>query len=154
MTNRGGIVIEEDSARLGEAWYRGPVILSWTEALASARRENHGRNVVFHEFAHQLDMLNGRFVDGTPPMESTKQLRRWTETMKQEYERLVADCEHGRPTVFDYYGATSIVEFFAVATEAFFERSSAMQARHPALYETFQEFYRQDPRTYEERHAS
>jgi Mlc titration factor MtfA (ptsG expression regulator) len=151
---RGGLVIEEDSERLGEAWYRGPVIVTWTEALASARRENDGRNIVFHEFAHQLDMLNGRHVDGTPPMESHVQLRRWTETMNRHYRQLVEDCRQGRRTILDCYGAVSIVEFFAVATETFFERPTAMQTHLPPLYDVFREFYRQDPAAREQPNSS
>lgn len=144
-TVRGGVVVEEDSPRLGEAWYRGPVILTWSEALAGAQRRNHGRNVVFHEFAHQLDMLNGRWVDGMPPLKSNDQLQRWTETLEQHYRRLVENCEHGRHTTLDCYGAVSIVEFFAVATEAFFEKPAAVQQHLSSLYDLFREYYGQDP---------
>lgn len=143
--NAGGIVLEGDSSRLGEAWYRGPVILSWNDVLAGGRQTNHGRNVVFHEFAHQLDMLNGRTVDGTPPLETVDEARRWTTVMNQHYRQLVEDCEVGRETVLDCYGATSLSEFFAVATESFFERPIPLLERHPALYGIIHDFYRQEP---------
>jgi hypothetical protein len=145
-------VIEGDSARAGEAWYRGPVVLGWSDALAGARERNPGRNLVFHEFAHQLDMLNGRAVDGTPPMQSAAQFRRWNEVVPSHYRQLLDDCQRGHRTLLDCYGATNIGEFFAVATEAFFEQSSALQQRHPALYEVFREYYGQDPAARGEKH--
>jgi Mlc titration factor MtfA (ptsG expression regulator) len=141
----GGLVLEGDSHREGEAWYRGPVILSWPDALAGARHQAHGDNLVLHEFAHQLDMQNGQTVDGTPPLESAAQYRRWHEVLTWEYERLISDCENGRPSVLDCYGATSVAEFFAVATERFFERPTILAERHPALYEILRDYYRQDP---------
>ncbi len=145
----GGIVLENDSARSGEAWYRGPVVLSWDDVLAGARRERLGRNVVFHEFAHQLDMLNGQVADGTPPLETREQFARWTEVTGAQYRQLVDRCHHGHRTLIDCYGATSPSEFFAVATETFFERPLAMSELHPALFDLFREFYRQDPRRFE-----
>jgi Mlc titration factor MtfA (ptsG expression regulator) len=140
-----GVILEGESARLGEAWYRGPVILSWSDVLAGARQERHGRNVVFHEFAHQLDMLNGRVTDGTPPMESAEQLQRWNHVMAESYKHLVDACRNGDETLFDCYGATNLSEFFAVATEYFFERPLPFRERRPQLYEVLLDFYRQDP---------
>lgn len=144
-TNRGGVIVEGSSARLGEAWYRGPVILSWSDVAECGRGMSGGRNVVAHEFAHQLDMLNGRQTDGVPPLESPEQLRRWNDVMACEYEQLVRACRLGEPTVLDYYGATSRVEFFAVATESFFEAPGALRTYNPELYAVLREFYRQDP---------
>ena len=141
---RDGVVHEGEEVRLGEAWYRGPVILAWDEVLAGGRRESPGRNVVLHEFAHQLDMED-RSVDGTPPLENPEQYRRWHEVMTLEYSRLVREAERGQVTLLDQYGAVSEIEFFAVATECFFERAIALQQRHPQLYRTLQMFYRQDP---------
>ena len=141
----GGLVVEGDSNRGGEAWYRGPVILSWDDTLAGARRRTPGHNLVLHEFAHQLDMQNGRVADGIPPMESVEQYRRWKEVMDTEYERLVFECNHGYRTLLDCYGATNIAEFFAVATECFFELPQRMAARHPDLYDILRKYYRQDP---------
>jgi Mlc titration factor MtfA (ptsG expression regulator) len=142
---KGSVILEGDSSREGEAWYRGPVILSWADALAGARHETDGDNLALHEFAHQLDMQNGRVIDGTPPLESADQYHRWQEIMNAEYKRLIRDCRRGRPTLLDCYGATSIGEFFAVATECFFEKSGRLSERHPRLYEILSSYYRQDP---------
>ena len=143
--DRVGIETEDRSTRLGEAWYRGPVILSWEDALASGRNESDGHNVVLHEFAHQLDMINDQSVDGTPPLATPELYERWTELIHEEFQQLKRDCRRGEWTVLDCYGTTNIGEFFAVATESFFESSIAMQERHPQLYALFCEFYRQDP---------
>lgn len=143
--NRAGVVIERDSAREGEAWYRGPVILSWQDVLAGGRSPNDGVNIVFHEFAHQLDMSNGRIANGVPPMGSSEQFRRWTKVMQSEHRRLIHDCENGDRPLFDCYGASNMSEFFAVVTEVFLQLPKAMQSKHPELYELFREFYQQDP---------
>jgi len=126
--------------RLGEAWYRGPVILAWDSVLAAG---HDGQNVVLHEFAHQLDFLDG-YADGTPPLSSREAYRQWHEVMTAEYERLVCESAHGRARVLDAYGATNPAEFFAVATEAFFETPVPLRQRHPALYEVLRDYYRQD----------
>jgi MtfA peptidase len=144
VEQRGGIVIEGMSWRLGEAWYGGPVILSWPHVLEGGRTPDNGTNVVFHEFAHVLDMLDQDF-DGTPPLQNAEQYRTWQQVMTAEYEELVRQSERGRPTLLDEYGSTSEAEFFAVATECFFEQPRQMAARHPRLYELLGDFYRQDP---------
>lgn len=144
-----GIVDEDGTGRLGEAWYRGPVILSWEDAQAQARDPDRGRNVVLHEFAHQLDMLDGA-IDGTPPLDSDAQARRWREVMTAEYRRLQVALEQGRPTFLDEYGAENETEFFAVATECFFCLPRRLQHRRPRLYETLRDFYRQDPARWSE----
>lgn len=140
----GGIVIETASARLGEAWHGGPVILSWPDVLHGGQIPDDGENVVLHEFAHVLDMHDAD-ADGTPPLESGEQYRTWDEVMSAEYARLVRRAEHGRPTLLNHYGATSEAEFFAVATECFFEEPRDLQIEHPRLYEVLKAFYRQDP---------
>src|SRR5690606_38545744 len=101
-------------------------------------------NVVYHEFAHKLDMLDGA-IDGVPPMASKQQYRRWNEICGREYERLRVLSEQGIQTLLDPYGATSVGEFFAVATEAFFDQGQLMEQMHPELYAVLAEFYRQDP---------
>jgi Mlc titration factor MtfA (ptsG expression regulator) len=137
-------VLEGESDRLGEAHYRGPVILSWDEVLHDARHPGAGRNLVFHEFAHQLDMLDGA-VDGTPPLRDRDQYRRWHKVMTAEYRRLVTEAEEGRPTLLDEYGTTNQGEFFAVATECFFDQPAAMARLHPRLYALLRDYFRQDP---------
>jgi len=149
----GVILLEGQSAREGEAWYRGPVILSWPEALAGGRREAYGHNLVLHEFAHQLDMQCGGEINGTPSLTTAEAARRWRDVMTTEYRRLVRSCQSGRPTLLDCYGTKDEAEFFAVATECFFERSFAMRQRHPQLYELLSTFYRQDPAAWGQRQS-
>ena len=146
MQHRGGVVIEGRSWRLGEAWHGGPVILSWPRVLEGGRVPDDGENVVFHEFAHVLDMRDGG-VDGTPPLDSAGHYHTWAEVMSAEYERLVRHVERGHPTLLDPYGATSAAEFFAVATECFFEQPAELETRHAELYAVLKTYYRQDPAT-------
>jgi Mlc titration factor MtfA (ptsG expression regulator) len=132
------------SARLGEAHYRGPVVLSWAEVLSDSRSPASGHNLVFHEFAHQLDFLDG-VIDGTPPLKDQAQARRWHDVMTSEYQRLIQESASGKATVLDHYGATNEAEFFAVATECFFDQPVALKQRHAQLYELLREYYLQDP---------
>lgn len=139
-----GVVHHEGYDMLGEAWKQGTVILAWDAVLDGGRDSHDGRNVVLHEFTHQIDYLDG-FADGTPPMPDADHSNRWHHVLQTEYDRLVRESEHGHPKVLDSYGATNPAEFFAVATEAFFESSIQVQKRHPELYEVMKDFYRQDP---------
>jgi Mlc titration factor MtfA (ptsG expression regulator) len=129
---------------LGQAWYRGPVLLAWDEALRDGRHDREGRNVVHHEFAHQLDFL-GEWPDRSGRPWSRSRLQRWRRVMREEYEALVEASEQGRATLLDQYGATAPTEFFAVATECFFSRPEALEGRHPRLYEVLRDYYGQDP---------
>jgi MtfA peptidase len=139
-----GWSIAGESARLGEAWYRGPVILSWADVRRDSRHPGRGRNLVWHEFAHQIDMLD-RSNNGTPPLADREQRRRWHDVMTAEYEQLVADARQGRATLLDTYGAESEAEFFAVASECFFDLPVELRQEHPGLYKLLAEYYRQDP---------
>lgn len=136
-------VVRLDVGILGQAWHGGTVILAWDSVLAGGRNARDGQNVVLHEFAHQLDYLDG-VADGTPPLRDLAQYRRWHEVMTAEYNQLVSEAEHGNPKVLDAYGATNPAEFFAVATECFFEKPVKMRARHPQLYEVLKDYYCQD----------
>ncbi|MEZ6065068.1 MAG: zinc-dependent peptidase [Planctomycetaceae bacterium] len=140
-----GVVTTTREAWLGEAWYRGPVILSWEDVLLDVRPERRGCNVAVHEFAHQLDMLNGRFVDGIPPLPDTLPLEQWEAVMGAEYRRLVRRCRRGQRGLIDCYGSQNAAEFFAVVTESFFESPLALRADAPELYTTLRQFYRLDP---------
>ena len=140
----GGATVEEESDRLGEAHYRGPVILSWAEIRENAIAPGYGQSLVFHEFAHQLDMLNGA-IDGTPNLATAELAQRWAQTMDKEFRRLQDAERRGRETLLDPYGASDPAEFFAVVTECFFDAPRAMQREHPALYQLFRDYYRQDP---------
>jgi Mlc titration factor MtfA (ptsG expression regulator) len=145
-----GVVLETEIEHEGEAHRRGPVILSWQDVLADCRNPQKGKNLVFHEFAHQLDMLDGA-ADGVPPLASREQARRWRKVMAAEYRRLVAASQQGRATLLDQYGATNEAEFFAVATECFFNLPIALSRQHPRLYESLRDYYRQDPARWCER---
>ena len=129
---------------LGEAHHRGPVLLVWDEVKRETRDPEHGHNVVFHEFAHKLDMLDGS-ADGTPLLPTPEEYQRWSEVCSKEYLELCERVEHGRPTFFDSYAATDEAEFFAVVTETFFCKPENMKHQHPKLYQVLQDFYRQDP---------
>ena len=140
----GGLVLVEDRENLGETINRGPVKLSWSDVLKENSELGDGNNLVFHEFAHQLDMLDGE-VNGTPLLRDRKFARRWQKVMTAEYEQLIRASERGRATLLDDYGATSPGEFFAVATECFFDRPVEMSERHPKLYELLRDYFQQDP---------
>lgn len=143
-----GIVTESGQERLGEAVWQGPVILSWADVLAGGRGESSADNLVLHEFAHQLDMMNGRLVDGIPPLESQAELSRWKSVMQRAYEQLIDDCSARRRTVIDCYGASSDVEFFAVTTEAFFQNSRALRQHHADVYALLHDHFQLDPATW------
>jgi Mlc titration factor MtfA (ptsG expression regulator) len=132
--------MSEGSLRLGEAHFRGPVVLSWSDSWAHATQPL-GRNVVLHEFAHRLDMLDG-LVDGTPPLPPTIPLERWIGTMTDEYESLRGLLASGGAVPLDPYAATNPGEFFAVSTEAYFERPFALQTLRPELYGLLHDYYR------------
>jgi MtfA peptidase len=140
----GPMVLEGESARLGESWTSGVVVLSWNDIKAGASDIHDGQNLVLHEFAHQLDREDGA-INGTPLLEQKSQYLAWARVLSAEYERLQRDSRAGRSTVLDDYGATDPAEFFAVATECFFEKPRVLKKRHPALYEELKTFYRQDP---------
>jgi Mlc titration factor MtfA (ptsG expression regulator) len=137
-------VVREGIGRHGEAWRGGPVVLAWDEVRAGGQNHRDGRNVVLHEFAHQLDFLDG-LIDGTPPLRDAEQYREWQRVMTAEFDRLRADVGRGRATVLDAYGATDPAEFFAVATECFFEKPRQLQERHPEVYGALRGYYCQDP---------
>jgi Mlc titration factor MtfA (ptsG expression regulator) len=139
-----GTSIVGESARLGEAWYRGPVILSWEEIESDAANPGDGSNLVWHEFAHQVDMLD-RSINGTPPLATRAERLRWSEVMTTEFEQLRRDARRRRATLLDTYGADSEAEFFAVSSECFFDCPLELRDAHPRLYELLRDFYRQDP---------
>ena len=133
-----GIVHEGTQHRSGEAWQRGPVILSWKDAKHSGERDGH--NVVIHEFVHKLDMLNGR-ANGFPPLQPDMNPNRWTEVMTRDFE----DFQNHRRSGLDRYGATNPAEFFAVLSEVFFETPQNLIDAYPEIYELMVKFFRQTP---------
>jgi Mlc titration factor MtfA (ptsG expression regulator) len=138
------MVAEGPVALLGEAHLRGPVVLAWDRVLRDGKRPNDGHNLVCHEFAHKLDMLDGS-ADGTPPLQDRDAMRRWAKACEEAFLKLREQTAHGKPHELDAYGATNEAEFFAVATEHFFDRPRALHEHLPALYEVLAGFYRQDP---------
>ena len=124
----------------GQAHYRGPVVLSWSAARRGARFPAGGTNVVYHEFAHQLDMLDG-VTDGTPPLDDEAARRRWVDVCTAAYDTVRAE---GSPVLRRYAG-TNPAEFFAVATEVFFNRPLELCEHEPALFRELRSFYKQDP---------
>ena len=140
----GTPLVAEGSPTMGEAWHRGPIVLAWDHVLAGGQNADQGRNVVLHEFAHHLDDLDGA-MDGVPPLGSHGDYQRWSEVTQREFERLRLAADRNVATLLDHYGAASRPEFFAVATECFFEQPGAMRQQHRELYDLLRKFYRQDP---------
>jgi Mlc titration factor MtfA (ptsG expression regulator) len=144
QTGDDGVVHEWDDELAGESWPGGPVVLSW-EALEDAGSvAEGGANVVIHEFAHKLDMLAGD-ADGVPPLPSREARERWIEVFDAAFDRFCNEVDAGKKTFLDPYAAEHEAEFFAVASEAFFESPNALKRDFAPLYELFMGFYKQDP---------
>ena len=143
-TGEDGVVHEWSDELAGESWPGGPVVLSW-EALDDAGSVAEGGvNVVIHEFAHKLDMRAGE-ADGVPPLPTREAHDRWVAVFDAEFDRFCAEVEAGGETFLDPSAAEHEAEFFAVASEAFFESPNALKREYAGLYELFRDFYRQDP---------
>jgi len=142
-----GVVHEYDDEVLGEAWEGGPVLLSWFEDEAP-----EGVNVVIHEFAHKLDMENGG-VDGLPRLRPGMSAQAWAEAFEPAYEQFCAQVDADEETLLDPYGAEHPGEFFAVATETFFEAPALLQEAFPEVYRQLGRYYRLDPAAGEGRWA-
>jgi Mlc titration factor MtfA (ptsG expression regulator) len=145
--DEAGVVTETRQDLLGESWGDGRVVLSWEHVRRADHAPEGTHNVVLHEFAHQLDSESGS-TNGAPYLGSPERYRSWSETLSRDFQALRQDAYWGYRDVLDPYGATSPAEFFAVATEAFFELPHALAARHPDLYAEFQLYYRVDPRAW------
>jgi Mlc titration factor MtfA (ptsG expression regulator) len=139
-----GVIIEGPEVRLGESWYRGSVVLSWEDIQRQIHEHDKAQNVVLHEFAHQIDIAGGQ-GDSSPILQKAASFAEWAETLQENFEQLRDDVIADRPTVLDDYGATNPAEFFAVATECFFEDPHPLKQYHPRLYDELKEFYQQDP---------
>lgn len=138
-----GLVQVDDRVKSGEAWERGPVILSWADVEAGL--ELDGYNVVVHELAHKLDLRDGD-ANGCPPLPAGLSRQRWARDLSAAFADLGRRVDAGRETPLDPYGAESPGEFFAVASEAFFEIPEVLWDQYPAVYDQLRGFYRQDPR--------
>jgi len=142
----GILVTESDEARAGEAWPYGAVVLAWSDVLDTRDPQFSSRNLVLHEFAHEIDheLSLTRSVETTTPSEYAP----WAQTLNREYRGLVEDLEHHRPTVFHPYGATNLAEVFAVATETFFTSPHDLREHHPDLCNLLTSLYHLDPTTW------
>lgn len=142
----GYVVSETSEIRAGEASTHGQVVLAWTECEEAASNPDSPHNVILHEFAHQLDYLDGS-ADGAPPL-SGEQARRWQNTMTDAYEHLLNTLEHHDQPWLDPYGASEPAEFFAVLTEAFFQTPDSLKASQPAVFGALKDYYRLDPTSF------
>ena len=137
----------DPSVRLGESWKHGTVVLAWDSVKSGVLNFQDGHNVVMHEFAHQLDQENGG-ADGAPILEMRSAYSTWSRTFSEEYELLRKKTFKGKKSVIDKYGATNPAEFFAVATETFFEKPVQLKKKHSELYHELEDFYKVDPITW------
>ena len=141
----GGIWSEGEEHLLGHTQRDlRALVLAWDEVQAGAADPYDGQNLVLHEFAHQLDFEDGS-TDGTPALDTGAQMRAWATVLGDELEALRQAADAGEPTLLDPYGAEDAAEFFAVATETFFERAEELSRQHPRLYAELRRFYAQDP---------
>ena len=139
-----GTVVSEEQGMLGESWSNGRVVLSWDDVEKGARDFSDGHNVVLHEFAHQLDAETGS-TNGAPRLRYNS-YKSWASVLSENYEDLDTRRMKGLTTVMDEYGTTNPAEFFAVATETFFEKPHQLYKQRPDLYGELRTYYRLDPR--------
>ena len=139
-----GVMHEQRRVLSGESWGQGKVVLSWADTLDGAANPTDGRNVVIHEFAHQLDQEKG-IANGAPLLERSSDYQQWSAVMQQAFNELQVKVAQGLPVLLDPYGATNPAEFFAVLTEIFFERPAELSTQHPDLYQLLSRFYRLNP---------
>ncbi len=139
-----GTIAEGHDVRMGESWHHGSVVLSWNDVRRGSADIHDAHNVVFHEFAHQLDSSEGK-GDSSEVLTNWSSFIAWARVLQKEYQNLQNSAGSGRPTFLDRYGATNPAEFFAVATEYFFKKSKELQKLHPQLYDELKRFYHQDP---------
>lgn len=147
--DEAGVVHHSRDILAGESWHGGPLVLSIADVAASGQAD--GFNVVLHEFAHKLDMLNGD-ANGFPPLHRGMDAAAWARDFSAAYEDLCARVDAGEDTPIDPYATADPAEFFAVLTEAFFETPGLLHAEYPAVYKQMQQFYRQHPLARLERH--
>lgn len=133
-----------EGVRLGESWGCGVVVLSWNSVLGGARNLEDGHNVTMHEFAHQLDQADGA-ADGAPILDGRSAYVSWARVLSADYAKLCKTTNRGERDIIDRYGATNPAEFFAVATETFFEKPKQLQDKHPELYEELRHYYKVNP---------
>lgn len=143
-SHEANVISEGDSVRLGESWGGGSIVLSWSHSRQGGVNFNDGQNVVLHEFAHQLDQVDGP-ADGVPNFDDLTNYMDWAKILGREYKRLVHKAIKNQKSLLDKYGATNEAEFFAVATECFFEKPKQMSKKHPELYNSLSKYYGLNP---------
>ena len=139
-----GVVHHQEQALIGESWSRGPLIVSWDDVARDMQEKQSGRNVVIHEIAHKLDMLNGP-ADGYPPLHHGMVITEWSTSLSAAYESLVQRVEHHHRACINPYAATSPAEFFAVISEYFFCAPEILHTHFADVYQQLQLYYRQNP---------
>ncbi len=142
--DQNGLVSSETRVLSGESWLRGPVILSWKDVEHDLESPRTGHNVVVHEFAHKLDMLNGR-ANGMPPLHPRMEIEQWTQALSTAFGVLQQQVADQHPTRIDAYAATTPAEYFAVVSEYFFTAPDILKRHCPEVYLQLTQFYRQDP---------
>ena len=143
-TDEAGVLQDQRQVLAGESWSLGQVILSWQDAIDGAAVPGDGRNVVIHEFAHQLDQENGQ-ANGAPRMPHRSALAQWSRVLGDEFAALQRRVREGQPSLLSDYGATDPAEFFAVASEVFFEQPQRLADDHADLYRELSRYYRVNP---------
>lgn len=142
FTDEYGVEHRTRDEMSGEAWERGPVLLSWDDAEGAG--ELDGYNLVIHEFAHKLDMQNGE-ANGFPPLHRGMDPAAWTRVFSEAFEDFCRRCDRGEDLGIDEYASSDSAEFFAVLSEVFFERPDILSRCYPAVYDQLRRYYRQDP---------
>lgn len=142
--DEAGVVSDRRHVLSGESWSDGKVVLAWDEVARSVADFHDGHNVVLHEFAHQLDSEHGP-ADGAPTLSSRNAYKSWSSAFAEEFATLQQQAHVGQRSLLDHYGASNPAEFFAVATETFFEKPREMRQQHAVLYKELKSFYCVDP---------
>lgn len=140
----GYVETQNAVVRSGESWIRGPIVLSWHHSLHGSTNHKDGQNVVFHEFAHQLDQEDG-LSNGTPDLPNALSYKIWSKVMEKSFVEMTSKIMKSQKTIIDEYGATNAAEFFAVLTETFFEKPEKIYSQKHELYELLKNYYGLDP---------
>ena len=150
--DNNGVVHHRKRTLSGEAWLRGPMVLSWNDIERDIQDSRQGHNVIIHEIAHKLDMLDGS-SNGMPPLHVRMPISEWAATLNAAYTQLQEGLKHNQRRCINPYAATSPAEFFAVFSEYFFCAPEVLNTQFAAVYEQLRLYYRQDPLSRLQLHA-
>ena len=151
FTNTYNATLGGEFHRAGQTIYRGPVVLNWRDIHSASQGPNEGHHLVVHEFAHQLDMINGPSADGLPPLPASVDEGIWRRAMKAEYELAREMVSQGHRILMDDYGLSHESEFFAVASELYFQMPETLAEYHPNVYVLLRDFYVTELHSFPER---